>query len=107
MHACFYVCGSLAHSCGTPLRSLRAIAGHGMSARMETPLLLAPLLPMHGLMELEAEALNNRICMTTTCSSGQGGGWSGLIHLTAAQQHPQEVSDRRLRRLAMSCAPRH
>lgn len=70
---------------------LHAIAGRGTSARMETPLLLAPLLPIHGLMELDAEALNNRMCMTTTCSSGHGGGWDGRMHLTAAQQHPQEV----------------
>jgi hypothetical protein len=70
---------------------LGAIAGRRASAKMDTPLLLAPLLPVHGLMELEAEALNNRMGMTTTCSSGQGGGWSGLIHLAAVQQQPQVV----------------
>ena len=82
---CQLVHGALQGAC-----RLGAIAGRRASGKMDTPLLLAPLLPVHGLMELEAEALNNRMGMTTTCS-GQGGGWSGLIHLAAAQQQPQEV----------------
>jgi hypothetical protein len=65
-----------------------------MSARNDTPLLLAPLLPLHGgAANLEAEALNNRMCVAP-CSGGHGGGWAGLLHHATPQQHFQNVSTR-------------
>jgi hypothetical protein len=65
-----------------------------MSAKAETPLLLAPLLPLHcATAELEAEALNNRLCLAP-CTGGLGGGWGGLEHYATPQRPPVSVSTR-------------
>lgn len=51
----------------------------GMASKQDTPLLLTPVLPDLCPMDLEAEALNNRMCVGI-CSSTQCGGWPSRPH---------------------------
>lgn len=73
-----------------------------MAAKNDTPLLLTSVLPVHSMMELEAEALNNRLCVGgQTCSGVQCSGWPRNRRSVTFQQPPGQVGARP----ALSCAP--